>query len=108
MVVEAFRAIDGDSNRGIDLNEFFEAGKIVHNHDPKEWTYDKCKRHFNRIDANKNGSISSDEFADFLLKVTKKMDDAQFTTMIESYLSVRNQPKQAPGSMDHDFSSIIG
>jgi len=95
MIYEVFRGIDANDDLGISLNEFFEAGKIVHSDDPNAWTKDKCDRHFERIDANKNGSICREEFTDFLLKVTKRMDDTQFLSMIEKYRGVRrDQDKQ--------------
>merc|ERR1719506_443976 len=87
--------MDSDNNHGIDLNEFYEAGKLAHSHDSSAWTMDKCKRHFSRIDANENGYISEDEFTQFLLKVTKNMNDEQFNTLINSYKGVRlEQDKQ--------------
>lgn len=85
-IQSAFAAIDIDRNRAIDVNEFFEVGKLVHGAaHSTDWTWEKCQRIFDKIDTDNDGAIDEAEFTIHLKEVTKTKSEPQFKAMMENY-----------------------
>eukprot|EP00658_Telonema_sp_P-2_P057715 TRINITY_DN4612_c0_g1_i1.p1 TRINITY_DN4612_c0_g1~~TRINITY_DN4612_c0_g1_i1.p1 ORF type:complete len:1744 (+),score=612.88 TRINITY_DN4612_c0_g1_i1:27-5258(+) len=111
----AFKAMDADRDRTVNVSEFFEVGKLVHGAANSSWTMEKCQKIFDRIDTDNDGSIDESEFTVFLKDITKSKSDQQFNAMIASYkmMGERASSSSKPSSpapaavVDNDLAGLL-
>lgn len=83
---DLFEKVDENGDGGIDFNEMMLFGIALHSSDPAdEWTWEKQRKCWQKMDLDGNETIDRDEFAFFYRSVLYDYDDRRFNDTMADY-----------------------